>query len=72
MRLLPFGRVLPVHCAGDPPTRIGWAPAPRVTTPGLIRFAIGHTRTDLLTGEITTGTSDLVIIVHYVLVPAVF
>jgi hypothetical protein len=32
--------------------RIGWVPAPNVTAPGLIRFRIGHTSTDLLTGEV--------------------
>jgi len=48
-----FAGHLPVHCSGAPATRIGWVPAPNVTAPGPIRFAIGHTCTDLLTGEVT-------------------
>ena len=47
-----FAAYLPVHCSGEPPTRIGWVPAPNAAAPGPIRFGIGHTCTDLLTGEI--------------------
>jgi hypothetical protein len=48
-----FVRHLPVHASGAPATRIGWVPAPHVTAPRPIRFTIGHTLTDLLTGEVT-------------------
>jgi hypothetical protein len=48
-----FAAYLPVHCSGEPPTRIGWVPAPNAAAPGPIRFGIGHTSTDLLTGVVT-------------------
>ena len=48
-----FVRHLPVHGDDAQAGRIGWVPAPHVTAPGPIRFAIGHTRTDLLTGGVT-------------------
>jgi hypothetical protein len=52
VKLLPRGRYLPVHSRSEPGRRIGWVPAPHVTAPRPIRFAIGHTFTDLWTGDV--------------------
>lgn len=53
MKLLPFGRVLPVHCCCDPGLRLGWVPTPAsMKGPGDVRFVAGYPAKDLLTNEV--------------------
>jgi hypothetical protein len=49
MKILPWGKMLPVHCCCEPGKRLGWVPAP--STPGPIAFMAGHRSVNLLDGE---------------------
>jgi hypothetical protein len=55
MRILPWGRMLPVHCCCDPAKRLGWVPVPerRLEAPGPVRFILGHLTLNLETGAVT-------------------
>ena len=53
MRILPFGRVIAVHCCCDPGLRLGWVPTPpNIQGPGPVRFMAGYPAKELLTGEV--------------------
>ena len=53
-RMLPFGRMLPLHCCCDPALRLGWVPRPLgVEGPCKAVYVAGHPTRDLMTGEVT-------------------
>lgn len=56
MRIMPFGRMLPVHCCCDPAKRLGWVPVPDKLHErgcGPVRFQVGLPSYELLTGVVT-------------------
>lgn len=52
MKLLPYGRMLPVHCCCEPAKRLGWVPC-GADRPKPVNFVAGHPRIDLETGVVT-------------------
>lgn len=53
MNILPFGRMLPVHCCCEPSKRLGWVPV-RKQRRGPIRFMLGLPSYDMETNVVTS------------------
>lgn len=66
MKMLPYGRLVPVHCCCDPNKRLGWVPAKEA--PGPVTFVLGRPRRSLWDGTVTqpeTFTTEIAYLVNF-------